>query len=56
MEFVGEHARSWAADYISRMKRIWAVRTGSVANQVLEILAALDDDLPNLVIDTTGFP
>jgi len=38
------------------MRREWGTRTGEMSIMVLEALAAIEGDLPYLIINTSRFP
>lgn len=67
---IAEYWREWAPDFFTavtahtkdfvqyatkEMRVYWAVGTGDVAKQVMEILAILARVLDNLKVDTSGF-
>ncbi|KAK1756646.1 glycoside hydrolase, partial [Echria macrotheca] len=55
MEWAGNHAQTWAREWLQKMKEFWSKQKGDFAKKILAMIAVLEAEVPDLIIDTDFF-
>ena len=54
MRFIGQEARDWVEDWVTKMRNLWAVRTGSEVDYVLNVLDSYKRLSSDMDVDLQG--